>query len=229
MHISAQNAELKKMIDAGNGFARVGEFEKALALYSNAKNEAARQNASPELASRIAYDIGVCHYQLKQIEQAVGAFETAIKLRPGYEKAYYSLGMAEAERKNWPHAESAFINALAVTRTNSEAWFDLAYVYLAQNDLDRARTAFEMAVRYNSIDSAVSHNNIGVILAVHGEFRRAASEFQSAIRISNGTLSEAVSNLEICMQADTGAYKLFAATNFKVEISNPRLNLIKKS
>lgn len=213
----------------GNAFARDGRFEQALTVYLNAKTAAELQKISAERAAQIAFDIGVCRYRLNQIEEAVIAFETAIRLHPRYEKALYALGMAEATRRNWPQAESAFIAAVAIDKSDAEAWFDLAYVYLAKNDFGRAKTAFEMAIKYNSVDTAISHNNVGVILAARGEVRKAISEFESAVRLSHGKLTEAISNLEICKRVGDKAIDSITSKNFKYEISDLRLNLIERS
>ena len=202
---------IQSLFSNGTKLARVGQFEKALAEFATASKLADAANAPSEMRAHLDYNLAVCHYQLGRIGEAVTAYEAAIRRRPTYEKAFYALGMAEAERQNWPSAEKAFIRAIAINRRNPEAWFDLGYVYLAKLDFAAAKTAFELAARYKSVDTAVSHNNIGVILAAYGDNRRAIAEFERALRLSDGQLDTAARNLEICRQREIIAGKSVAA------------------
>ena len=202
---------LKTAFDSGSAYARTGNFEKALADFQTAFNLADAADVSLETRAQLHFNIAVCNYRLGRSSLAVGEFTAAIARRPRYEKAFYALGMAEAERRNWSSAQTAFQAAIDINRKNAEAWFDLGYVYLAIKDLDAAKTAFEQAAKYKSVDSAVSHNNIGVILAAYGDTRRAIAEFELALRLSANELETAARNLAICRRQEIIAGKLVAA------------------
>ena len=197
---------------SGTKLAAAGQFETALAQFTTAAKLADATNTSADKRAQLEYNIAVCHFRLGRIDEAVAKFESAIRLRPMYEKAFYALGMAEAERQNWLDAEKAFLGTIAINQQNAEAWFDLGYVYLAQKDSAGAKAAFELSAKYKSIDAAVSRNNIGVILASYGDTRGAIAEFEQALRLSGNKLKVARKNLEICHQREIMEGKMVAVT-----------------
>src|SRR6185369_12861346 len=141
----------------------------------------------------------VCEYHLNHPERAAEEFKVAIKLKGGnYSTAFYALGMAESAQENWQGARRAFLESLRLNRSNGEVWFDLAFVDLAAGDFGGAEADFRNSIIYKSIDSAWSHNNVGVLLALRGDLSEAQKEFETALAASDGKLIEARNNLEYC-------------------------------
>ena len=197
--VSAQSFTTQQMFEKAVSMANEEKFETALAVFKDSLTLAKIDDADAGFRAKIHFNIGVCLYRLKQSEKATSEFEEAIKLKQGdYEKALYALGMAQAELKNWPKAEEAFRGAIRLNKQNGEAWFDLAFVYLAKNDYDAARTAFHKSVEYKSVAAPVSHNNLGVILAIGGDINSAVREFETALKKSNGKFAVAERNLQFC-------------------------------
>lgn len=180
----------------GTRFANAGDFKNALDRYKTALRFVAGDDINRR--AKIHLNIGVCHYRLKQHDEAVVELKKAKRLRPDYAKAHYVLGMAETARENWSNARKAFDAAIRLNGSDGEAWFDLGFAYIAEQRYKDAETAFRNAVRYRSVDSALSHNNIGVILAMRNEFAAAEKEFETALAASGGRLIEARKNLEYC-------------------------------
>ncbi|MEP6900790.1 MAG: tetratricopeptide repeat protein [Actinomycetota bacterium] len=196
--VSAQTGA-QAAFEKGMNSAQSGKYETALAEFQTSLAFAESDHTKNEFLAKIHFNIGVCLYQLKQNKQAVPEFEQAVKLNGGdYEKAFYALGMTQAELKNWQAAEQAFRGAIGLNRRSGEAWFDLAFVYLAQNDFDSARNAFQKSVQYKSVASPVSHNNLGVISAINGDLTSAVKEFEKALKESNGKFTVAERNLQFC-------------------------------
>ncbi|HEY8562327.1 MAG TPA: tetratricopeptide repeat protein [Pyrinomonadaceae bacterium] len=197
--VSAQSFTTQRMFEKAVGLANEGKFDAALTDFEDVLALAKIDDAAAAYRAKIHFNIGVCLYRLKQNEKAVAEFEEAVKLARGdYEKAFYALGMAQAELKNWQKAEAAFRSALRLDKQNGEAWFDLAFVYLAQKDYEAARAAFEKSVRYKSVSMPVGHNNLGVIFALGGDLTAAVREFETALKKSNGRLAIAERNLQFC-------------------------------
>ena len=196
--VSAQSSSIKMSYENGITLAHGRTYKAALKEFENALVLTKGKSVSNDIHARIHFNIGVCLYQLHRETEAARAFEQAVRYKPRYERAYYALGMAAAETGNWNDAGSAFRRAISIDRKNGETWFDLAYVYLAQRNFAAARLAFERSTKYGSVDSATSHNNIGVIMAMKGEFTRAEAEFKRAIFESGGSLDEARRNLDFC-------------------------------
>jgi tetratricopeptide (TPR) repeat protein len=199
LSVSAQSPAVKQIFEKAVDLANAGKFEPALADFKKSLTLAEIEDSSDQFRAKIHFNIGVCLYRLKQNENAVGEFEEAIKLAKGdYEKAFYALGMAQAELKNWQKAETAFRGAIRSNKQNGEAWFDLAFVYLARKDYDSAKTAFQRSIELKSVASSVGHNNLGVIFAIGGDIDSAVREFETALKKSNGKFAVAERNLQFC-------------------------------
>lgn len=202
---SAQSPGARQTFEKGIDLANEESFAAALVAFRKSQTLSESEDADADFRARIHFNIGVCLYRLEENEKAVGEFEEAIKLARGdYEKAFYALGMAQAELKNWDKSEQAFRAALRLNKRNGEAWFDLAFVYLAKNDFDAARTAFQKSVEYKSVSAAVGHNNLGVIFALGGDINSAVREFETALRKSNGNFAVAERNLLFCKSLGKG-------------------------
>lgn len=199
LSVSAQSFTTQQMFEKAVSLANEGRFETALGMFKDSLALAKIDDADAPFRARLHFNIGVCEYRLKQSDKAVTEFEEAIKLAGrDYEKAFYALGMAQAELKNWNRAEEAFRGALRLNKQNGEAWFDLAFVYLAQKNYESARAAFQKSVEYKSVAAPVGHNNLGVILAINGDLTAAVKEFEIALKKSNGKFTVAERNLQFC-------------------------------
>jgi len=197
--VSAQSSAVMKPFEEGTRFAKSGDFEKALSSYREAFEAAKTEQIDKRFLARLHYNLGVCEYRLNRAAQAVSKLETAIELRgKDYPAAYYALGMAESARRNWPKARLAFTGALKGQDAVNEAWFDLAFAYLGEHNFDQAEVAFRKAIAHKSVDTALSHNNVGVILAMRGDMSAAKSEFETALKMSGGRLKMADKNLKFC-------------------------------
>jgi len=207
--VSAQSLSVTKPFHEGTKFANSGDFERALSRYHAAFDAARREVIDSDHLAKLHYNLGVCEFRLGHNEQAIAEFDQAIKLKKGdYAIASYALGMAESARENWGAARLAFLRAIRSNKQNGEAWFDLAFAYLGEGDLTGAEIAFQNSITYNSVDLALSHNNVGAILAVRGDLAAAEKEFEAAVRASGGKLTEAKRNLDYCRSR---AAKLVAA------------------
>jgi len=213
--VSAQPRQGMLQFNQATKLAKSGEFEKALSRYREelAGSESIRLD-SDHLA-QLHYNLGVCEYHLNHPERAAEEFKVAIKLKGGnYSTAFYALGMAESAQENWQGARLAFLESLRLNRSNGEAWFDLAFVYLAAGDFAGAEAAFRNSIVYKSIDSAWSHNNVGVLLALRGDLSEAQKEFKTALGASAGKLIEAQNNLEYCRTRELKRVGLLRKTKF---------------
>ncbi|CAA9392170.1 MAG: hypothetical protein AVDCRST_MAG74-1165 [uncultured Pyrinomonadaceae bacterium] len=199
LSVAAQTPLSERHFENGTQAARAGQFESAIKKYRQAILFSGAENESDDFLARIHFNIGVCLFNLRHTTQAAAEFTEAIKLsRRNYQKAFYALGMAHGELKNWRAAEAAFREAVKLKKDDGEAWFDLGLALLEREDYDRAETAFQKAIKFESTGAADAHNNIGVISALKANFSAAEIEFKTALIKSNGKSIEAQSNLEFC-------------------------------
>jgi tetratricopeptide (TPR) repeat protein len=196
---SAQTPFIKRIYDKATVAAQSAQFESAIADYQKILLFAETEKQTDDFLARVHYNIGICFYHQRQTIDAINQFNEAIKSsRRNYQKAFYALGMAETQLKNWARAETAFRAAIELKKTDGEAWFDLALTYLATKNFDAAETAFANSIKYKSIAAADAHNNLGVIFALRHNFLFAEKEFETALDQSNGKSVEARNNLGFC-------------------------------
>jgi len=199
--ISAQTPFVKQIFDEGTQAVRAGNYENAIENYQRAILLAEVETVTDDFLAKIHFNIGVCLYNLRESAEAVEEFTEAIKLsRRSYQKAFYALGMAQSELKNWRKAADAFREAVNLKKNDGEAWFDLGLVLLEEKDFESAEKAFRSAIKFKSIGAADAHNNLGVIFALRHEFDSAENEFKTAWVVSNRKSILARNNLEFCKQ-----------------------------
>ena len=196
VNVAAQSPAVSRLFADARDHAGAGRFRDALERYKTALFLAENEYAGKGFRSRIHYNVGVCYFHLDRLDEATNHFKRSILLDTGYTRAHYALGMAQSRKRAWKAATVSFRSALGSDPRNGEAWFDLAFASLALNDLESAASAFAQSIAFGSRDSALSHNNIGVILAMKGDLARAEARFENAIALSNGRLYEAKRNLE---------------------------------
>lgn len=221
---AAQTPATRKSFAEGIQNAQGGNFENAAVKFRLAIMTAENENAPDDFLARVRFNLGVCLYRLKQADKSIAEFTEAIRLsRRTYQRAFYALGMAESELKNFERAETAFRDALRLDETDGEAWFDLGLLYLQKRDFASAEKAFFKAVRFRSANVSDAHNNLGVIFAVRGEFNAAEREFERALNIADNQSPEARSNLRFCKllrQQNERAANLVAALKLIESRSN---------
>lgn len=188
-----------QFFNEGTRAARNAQYEKAIESYQKALFYIKNDETKDDFLAKIHSNIGVCLYQLKRHEAAVSEFAKAINMsNRKYHKAFYALGMTQAELGNWNEAVSAFRSAVELKQSDGEAWFDLASVLLIEKDFAGAEGALRNAIKHKTVASPFGHNNLGVLLAFKGDFSGAEEEFRTALRESGGELTEAGNNLEFC-------------------------------
>jgi len=210
LNLSAQSAAVVRLFSDGTRYANAGRFDKALTSYKTALFTAENEYLEKGYLARLHYNLGVCHFQLEQFDLAANQFKLAIVLKTDYARAHYALGMAESKRRNWKAATAEFERTIKDEPSNGEAWFDLAFAKLMQNDLAMSERSFVRSIEFGSVDSALSHNNIGVILAMKGDLDGAEKEFERAIDLSGNDLPEAKRNLVFCRTMRAGKPDLIA-------------------
>lgn len=224
---AAQTPAMKKSFDEGIETARRGEFEKASETFQRVLLSAEVEKVPDEFSARVHFNLGVCLYRLEKTEEAVGEFTETIKLsHREYKRAFYALGMAESDLRNFDKAEKAFRAALKLDKANGETWFDLALVYLQKREFEKAETAFQNALKFKSVSSSDAFNNLGVIFALRHEFDQAEKAFETALKLSENKSRTAQNNLQFCRfyRQKNQVQDLIAKLEFSNQNNNTNLN-----
>jgi Flp pilus assembly protein TadD len=221
---SAQSPTVTNLFSEGPKQANAERFDDALKNFKTALFMAENEYLGAAYRAHVHYNIGVCYFRLSRFDAAIDHFKAALLLKADYTRAHYALGMAEMRKRNSVAAVSSFKHVLKLDPKNGEAWFDFAFASLALNDFETAEKAFAKSIEFGSVDANLSHNNIGVILAIRGDLGGAEDEFETAIELSNGRLTEAKRNLEFCRSKHAGKSEL-VATAFQFASRNESLAL----
>lgn len=211
INAAAQSPAVSRLFSEGTKSAGQERFTDALESYKRALSLAENEYLDAGYRARLRFNIGVCYFRLEKFDPAIQEFKAALLLKKDYARAHYALGMAETRKRDWKKAADSFSRVVSLEPNNGEAWFDLAYANIALNDFETAVRAFAKSIELGSIDAALSHNNIGVILAVKGDLATAEVSFENAIAMSEGRLYEAKRNLEFCRANRLGSRELIAS------------------
>ncbi|WPM31860.1 tetratricopeptide repeat protein [Hydrogenobacter sp. T-2] len=84
------------------------------------------------------YDLGMSSYIAKNYSEAIANFFRASQLAPNEPKVWNALGLAYMEVQEYQKSENAFLRALQVDKTYTEAKLNLGVLYYRQKDYERA-------------------------------------------------------------------------------------------
>lgn len=183
--LNAQSA-LKR----GNAFWAQENYRAAIEEYRKVST-----NDADSYACAI-YNIGVCHYELSETDEAITFYKRAIELKHGnYARASYALGVALEDRGLFAEAKQAYEQA----RTGfAPAIYKLGMLAARSGDLSKAADLFRDAASRKGQHVPASHNNLGVMLARLGFLKEAEKSFIVALKESDNRLADAVHNLKLC-------------------------------
>ncbi len=112
-------------IEAGNHYAKKGEFTTALGWFG----KAIELNS---LSAAAYHNQGVVYHELGQADGAIASFESAIAANPLYAKAQYSLALEYYAQKQYGSSIEALKKFVALEPGNANAHFDLGVIYIEQ-------------------------------------------------------------------------------------------------
>ena len=183
--LNAQSA-LKR----GDALVAQENYKAAIEEYSKVSTRDANSYA------RAIYNIGVCHYELWQTEEAIMFYKRAIELKHGnYPRASYALGVALEDQGRLAEAKQAYARA----RTNfAPAIYRLGVLEARSGELTKAADLFRDAASRKGRHVPASHNNLGVMLARLGLLKEAEKSFIVALKESDNRLDDAAHNLKLC-------------------------------
>jgi Tfp pilus assembly protein PilF len=119
----------------------------------------------------------------KKDEQAMKSFEAAIKIAPQFYQAHNELGALYKQAGRADDAETEFIKAHEINRTNIEPLLNLTSLYIDENKPERAVSASEEAVKANS-RSAPAFFNLGIALYKAAMLDKAEAALKKALELA---------------------------------------------
>lgn len=175
------------------------------------------------LALQALAKAGSDHLSAGRNDEAIAAYTEVTAKAPTCSDCFLNLGVAHANKKEWPQAEAALKKATELKPENAQAYTQLAGVYNQQRKFDLAAEASANAAKYSAGAAGGGGNaealyNQGVALFNGGKFAEAKTAFEGATKadpkmavahyqlgmtaLNLGDFNLAVSSLETYLQLD---------------------------
>ncbi|MBC7929540.1 MAG: tetratricopeptide repeat protein [Rubrivivax sp.] len=168
----------------------------ALALYNKAIESARNDNdgkAVEQLKAAIALhpdfalaltNLGIIYMKMKQPDNAIEPLRSALILTPDDYVTLLTYGTALLDKQKFSEAEEQFRKALQKNNASPSAHFCLGLILLKRQDLDGGEKAFKSAVEFGGDEIAVAHKYLGGIYWAKRDYKQAADELETYLRLT---------------------------------------------
>ncbi|CAG8443509.1 151_t:CDS:1 [Cetraspora pellucida] len=96
---------------------------------------------------RAMRSLGAYWFKQKEYRRSIECYTKALTVNPIFEKAWFVQGCAAMHVEEWDVAQQAFYRAISLDPENSEAWNNLASVFLRQGRKPEAFNAFRQGLK----------------------------------------------------------------------------------
>ncbi len=159
--------------------AQVGVWANSISLWENAAS------LSPEPNEIIDWNLGFAYRDTGKPDQALEAFDKAIKLNPLLSGPHYGKGLALSDKGRLEEAVEELKTAIALNPGDASPHSNLCVVYQRMNryedSVHEAQKAIQLAPQ-----SAPAFNNLGVSYGYEKKFTEAFQAFQQAVSLNPG-------------------------------------------
>ena len=135
--------------------------------------------------ARKEFHRGVKSQAKGKIEEAIRHFQVALKEAPDFYPAHNDLGTAYLAQSKFTEAEREFRTVLNLNHSDTEAYFNLANVFLLTTRYDDAREMVAEGLRRQP-KSGLGQFLLGSICARQGQLLDAETALHQAIRLDSG-------------------------------------------
>jgi tetratricopeptide (TPR) repeat protein len=119
----------------------------------------------------------------KKYDEAIAAFQTVLtKNVASPEEVHFRIGQLQAEKKDWTAAEASFLKALEIKPGHAGVTLELANVYQATGQKEKAAELMAKAQGAGAGDANIQYST-GVLHINAGRQEEAAAAFKKAIAI----------------------------------------------
>ena len=132
--------------------------------------------------ARAHNNLGFVYYERGMLDQAMGEFAAALRLRPGYLDARINLGIVYNAKGMTDKAMEQFIVALSISPDDADANNNLGVAYVSKGKIDDGIRHYQLALRFKP-DYPEAYNNLGAAYAARGRFDEAIGCFRYALRL----------------------------------------------
>ena len=141
------------------------------------------QGPPPGSDAKAYVDFGIDNGRKGNLDGAIAAFATAIKLDPKYSPAYYNQGFAYLLQNKTDEAIANFNQVISLSPNFRDAYYHRGCLYGEKGDFDAASRDFLQVVKIDP-HYAPAHYQNGHVLYFRGNLSGASEEMDNAIRIN---------------------------------------------
>jgi tetratricopeptide (TPR) repeat protein len=143
------NSDWTDFFQLGNAYYNQGRLDDAIQALQKASSMKAEQSAVAELLGKCFFKKGVQELSAKQYPQAINSFQKAREYDSKNGYIDYNIAEAYLFQKNYPEAEKALNQALALMPRSFEVFQRQGLVYEKQKKWDQALNAYKKANEIN--------------------------------------------------------------------------------
>ncbi len=209
--LEANQNNIQVLQQLGSNYSKLGDVEQGASYFIRAINadqlrlvsrekieqgnitvKEIQELSSDKHSPALAYTgLGVLYDVKAQPQVAQAFYEYALKIEPRSSKALMNLGYSHYMNGGYEDAKRYTLDAIEKDGNNRKAQNNLALIYLAQDDAQRALNVF---MRFMEAPEAL--NNVGYFLMLQGKPEKAVTYLQQAIDKKPSYYKVANENLE---------------------------------
>ncbi len=140
------------------------------------------------------YNLGVAHSEQAQSDEAIIAYNVAIRLNQRCAEAWNNLGVLFKERGNYDKAIQHYQAALTANPLFAQTLNNLCVVYTIIGDLDAANAYCQRAIETNPTFSE-AYNNLGVLHRDEGRIAEAIASYGRCLELDPASKNAAQNRL----------------------------------
>ena len=129
--------------------------------------------------------IGRCAQQLSSLDQALTAYENALRHNPRSLPGLSKLAEINRIKKNYSEAIQYFKKALVLNKQDGKVWTALGHCYLMQGDLQQAYSVYKLALYL--LPDTKKHpkrwDGIGILYDLYESLDHAEEAFSTILRM----------------------------------------------
>lgn len=129
--------------------------------------------------------LGACLLSLNRLDQALQEAQHAVRIEPGYVKAYTLLGRIYAAKNSWDLAEQNFRQALDLDPRDRDAWYFSGEACYSSGQFEAAAKSFQEALNLGANQARV-HDHLALAYDSLGQYDKAESEYRQAVELAGG-------------------------------------------
>jgi tetratricopeptide (TPR) repeat protein len=165
--------------NAGIEAAKVGEYDKAIRLFTKAIESG---ELSHESLGKAYFNRGYAWRKKGNYDKAIADFTKVIEIDPQDVYAYYDRGYAWEDKGDYNKAIADFTKVIEIDPQYADAYYDRGYAWGKKGDYDKAIADFTKVIEIDPQD-VYAYYDRGYAWEDKGDYNKAIADFTKVIEI----------------------------------------------